>query len=285
MGYMTFEAYTNPDFGIIEKLIFFFAAFVGVALCIVIIVAGAHRSAKKTCGNEADRRKTFLELSYNRVQLFYEMLISGTSVLSFSCAYVIANHLYTILLWKGQTATQGRFSQWIAAWEGGKDFILLLLICLSCILNTVLDRLVIPLKHVTKEEKASIRLLAMFYVIVILLFLNRIGDESEYNPVMMYYLGLMVGRFVYFDASFVDFLHTIKNAGVNAYLLLLGLLLTAELCYIGFSAEFLLPRNYYIVGVFYTDLFMLAVIFFFHHTRILKIILPKLAGEVQKNAG
>ena len=152
------------------------------------------------------------------------------------------------------------------------DFILLLLICLSCVINTILDKFIIPLKEIDKDEKASIRLLAMFYVIIILVWLNHIGDESEYSPVMMYYLGLMVGRFIYFDASFVDFWNAIKGAFKNILILILAITALGILCYLGFSLNFLLERNYYIVGVLYTDIFLLASVFIIHHSRILKRI-------------
>ena len=121
----------------------------------------------------------------------------------------------------------------------------------------------------------------MFYVIIILVWLNRIGDESEYNPVMMYYLGLMIGRFVYFDASFRDFFDAIKNALLNLPLLVMGLALTGALSYVGFSLGYLLERNYYIVGVFYTNLFLLAATFVIHNSRILSLIVraPKETKE------
>ena len=123
----------------------------------------------------------------------------------------------------------------------------------------------------------------MFYVILILVYLNRIGDESEYNPVMMYYLGLMIGRFVYFDASFLDFFNAIKNAMKNSLLLLMGLILTGALCIFGFEAGFLLERNYYIVGVFYTNLFMLAAVFILHHSHLLNLFVRK-PKEKKKSA-
>ncbi len=287
---MTIEAYMNPDFTLKKKCFFFALAMTGVLLCILVIIAIARTAAARTAakeiaeGREVDRCY-FVNEVYRRVQLFYEMLISGTSVLSFSVGYVIANHLYSILIYRGHSATSGNYRHWIAAWEGGKDFILLLMICSSCVMNSILDRLIIPLKHTSKEQKASVRLLAMFYVIVILLCLNHVGSESEYSPVMMYYLGLMIGRFIYFDASFADFWTTIKNAAANAYLLVLGLMLTGSLCVIGFRLEYLLPRNYYIVGVFYTHMFMLGAIFLLHHLRLIKIFIQRLVGQTGSDDG
>ena len=152
---------------------------------------------------------------------------------------------------------------------------LLLFVCLSWVLGSILDNLLIPLKLIGKEEKASIRLLAMFYAIAVLIILNHIGDESEYSPVMMYYLGLMVGRFIYFDASFKDFIETMGRALSNIFMLILGLGLIGGLCYFGFQSGFLLERNYYIVGVFYTHLFLLPVIFILHHSRLFRMLLSK----------
>ncbi len=271
---MTIDAYFNPDFDWTKKLIFLSAAFAGILLCVLLICLGT----KLTSGRNKD---LFHERTHDFVQRFYEMIISGTSVMSFSCAYVIINHVYSLVGGSGQYGT------FVTLWENGKDFILLLLICLSCVLNTILDRLIIPLKKLDKSKKASIRLLGMFYVILILLYLNIIGDESEYNPVMLYYLGLMVGRFVYFDASFSDFCEAIKNAFFNLPLLIMGLALSAVLCRFGFGAGYLLERNYYIVGVFYTHLFMLAAIFILHHSHILQLLIrkPKAPRQDTEKAG
>ena len=258
---MTIEAYTNPDFGWPEKIIFFVAALLGLLVCdmLALFYAKLTGASRIEGGNK------------NRVQLFYEMIISGTSVMSFSCAYVIINHVYSLVLENGTGGNEG-LKAFVDAWESGKDFILLLLICLSCVLNTLLDKFIIPLKGISKDEKATVRMLAMFYVIIILVHLNNIGDESEYTPVMMYYLGLMVGRFVYFDASLSDFVTAMKNVFKSLPLLILGLAFTGLLCWFGFNSGFLLERNYYIVGVFYTHLFMLAAVFLLHHTHILDLI-------------
>ena len=270
---MTVDAYINPDFTASEKLTFFGMAFLGVVLCVFIILGGV-RIGTATLHKD-ERRRAIYERSHNRVQRFYEMIISATSVMSFSCAYVIINHIYSVLQGEVGSAEYERFSTFISIWEGWKDFVLLLLICLSCVLNTILDKLIVPLRKINKEEKATVRMLGMFYVILILLYLNIIGDESEYSPVMLYYLGLMVGRFVYFDASFGDFITAIRNVVKNLYLLLLGLLLTGILCYFGFERGYLLERNYYLIGAFYTHLFMLAAVFVLRHSHILSLLVRK----------
>ncbi len=236
------------------------------------------KTVLSTAALPKERKKAvFYTQAHNRIEKFYEMIIAGSSVMSFSCAYVIISHIYG-LVQSGQGNPGPVLEVLINAWEGGRDFVLLLLICLSCVMNTILDKFIIPLRRISKEEKATIRMLAMFYVIIILLYLNRIGDESEYNPVMMYYLGLMVGRFVYFDASFGDFIDALKNMFKNLELLILGLALTGILCFAGFNKGYLLERNYYIVGAFYVHLFMLVVIFVLKLTHIMELIVRRPKG-------
>lgn len=273
---MTVDAYLNPDFDTNEKLIFLCMAFAMVTLCVFTILGGVRISVMSV--ERKERRRELYDRSLNCVQRFYEMIISATSVMSFSCAYIICNHIYSVLQGEVGSAEYLRFGTFISIWEGWKDFVLLFFICISCVLNTILDRIFIPLKKLNREEKASVRMLGMFYVICILLYLNMIGDESEYSPVMLYYLGLMVGRFVYFDASFIDFLLALKNVFKNLYLLIFGLLITGILCYFGFENGYLLERNYYLIGAFYTHLFMLVSVFILHHSHLINLLVRKPRG-------
>ena len=76
-------------------------------------------------------------------------------------------------------------------------------------------------------------------------------------------------------ATFGDFINNIKNVFKNLYLLILGLLLTGILCYFGFDRGYLLERNYYLIGAFYTHLFMLAAVFILRHSHILSLLVRK----------
>ena len=258
---MTIEAYMNPDFTWPRKLIFFIVAILAVVLGNLLILAW-NRIALPGKGEEAERRRK--DDYYRMSEYFYELIISATSIMSFACAYVVLNHVFNLYHGSYQTGLLGTF---LYAWENWKDFVLLLMICISCVLNSFLDKFIIPIKGLNRDQIASVRMLGMFYAIIVLLYLNVIGDESEYSPVMMYYLGLMVGRFVYFDASFMDFVACMKRTVVRTPLLVLGLAISGGLSFFGFSAGYLLERNYYIVGVFYTHVFLLVAVFVLHHGR------------------
>ena len=263
----------NPDFTWPKRALFLLMAFAGLFICALIIYGWTKLAAASHHDDEESKNPN--ELFHNYMQLFYEMIIAATSVMSFACAYVILNHIYYLATAGGYNS--GYIRYFLKIMDNWKDFVLLILICMSCVLNTILDKLIIPLKRISREQKATVRMLAMFYVIILLLWLNVIGDESEYSPVMMYYLGLMIGRFVYFDASFMDFIHAIKSMFFKLPLLILGMTLSGLLCYIGFKAGFLLERNYYIVGIFYTHLFLLVTVFVTRLSHILELIvkLPK----------
>lgn len=257
---MTFKAYTNPDFTIVQKLLYLLItfAFLGIS---ILIISGVSKLITPSSRNRNGRVERNFE---DKVQRLFEMIIAGASVMSFSCAYVVINHIYDLVEKGVATDLTGTEQMLINMWSDGKDFVLLLLICLSCVINTLLDSVIIPLKRISRDEKATMRMLGMFYVIIILIFLDNIGDPSEYSPVMMYYLGLMIGRFVYFDASFSGFIHNMKNVILNLPYLALILALTGSLCFLGFKLGYFLERNYYIVGIFYAHLFMLACIFVIH---------------------
>ena len=257
---MNVGAYINPDFTWYKKLFFFLVTYLMISVCILGI-AGVERLIVKDQGSKRDSDYLYKDRLNDQIQRFMEMVISGTSVMMFSCSYVIINHISTLITSGAGGSAPRALVLLTRAWTEGKDFILLLLIIMSCVVNSILDHYIIPLKRLTKEEKATMRMLGMFYVIVILIYLNTIGDESQYGPVMMYYFGLMIGRFVYFDASFMDFVHNLKNVFFNLPFLLVTLVLTGVLALIGFKMSFFLERNYYIVGLFYTHLFMLVCVF------------------------
>ena len=49
-----------------------------------------------------------------------------------------------------------------------------------------------------------------------------------------YFLTLMIGRFVYFDASFKDFLENAKGAAKNIPIMFIGLIYLGILCAYGY---------------------------------------------------
>lgn len=276
---MSLDKYFNPEFTLEKKLLFLLMTVVGIAICVFLIYVGTKltflpsSSKRKHKLSSSEKKFLFFKNFHINIQLFIDMMISATSVMMFSCSFVIIDHVFSIV-----TSPASRYygyEEFISLWQNGKDFLLLLLICLSCVANTLFDKFIIPLKMLTKDQKASIRMLGMFYTIILLLILNRVGDHQLYAPVMMYYLTLMIGRFVYFDASFIDFIHALKSALYHSPLLIMGMLVSGSLCIAGFKLGYFLDRNFLIMGVFYTHLFILGVLFVLHNSRLMYLLVKK----------
>lgn len=276
---MSLDKYFNPEFTLEKKLLFLLMTVVGIAFCVSLIYVGTKltflpsSSKRKHKLSSSEKKFLFFKNFHINIQLFIDMMISATSVMMFSCSFVIIDHVFSIV-----TSPASRYygyEEFISLWQNGKDFLLLLLICLSCVANTLFDKFIIPLKMLTKDQKASIRMLGMFYTIILLLILNRVGDHQLYAPVMMYYLTLMIGRFVYFDASFIDFIHALKSALYHSPLLIMGMLVSGSLCIAGFKLGHFLDRNFLIMGVFYTHLFILGVLFVLHNSRLMYLLVKK----------
>ena len=94
-------------------------------------------------------------------------------------------------------------------WQKYQDIILLLFLCFSVILNGWLDIVFVPLEEIDSNQKASIRLVSSFYIILILLYIKFIYNDDNYDSLMMYFITLAVGRFIYFDFTMDDFLSRI----------------------------------------------------------------------------
>lgn len=208
------------------------------------------------------RKETFRVHTLNAVERFYEVIFSGASILSFLAIYYLIDRFVTA-------------GELRAFWDRHKDMLLLVMICLSIVLNNLVDRVIIRLKNVTPEERASVRIVGMIYVIMIFMYIKYIYENNNYDGFIMYFLGLMIGRFVYFDASFRDTLRTIKNALLQLPLMVLGLAYTGFMAYLGFSSKYLKISNGVLVSTFIAHIFMIVAIFIVHHSHILALIVGR----------
>ena len=106
--------------------------------------------------NKAIRRinRHHQERKRSIIESFFEMVFASTSVLIFlSLYYVIDERIPGVSIY----------------WQKYQDIILLLFLCFSVILNGWLDIVFVPLEEIDSNQKASIRLVSSFYIILILL--------------------------------------------------------------------------------------------------------------------
>lgn len=264
------KAYLEHYLSMPYNLIFFGVTILFVFLCFFILCIYAKaRMNKDDDGEEIE----FYSLS----DRFCEIVFSGTSILFFVAVYyLIEQHLYV--------------EPYMEIWDKYNDLLLLVLVIFSCVLNNILDRFFVPLQCV-KKEIASIRLLGMLYMICIFLYIKIPYQDSNYDSYILYFLGLMIGRFAYFDASFEDFKKNIKRAAQSIPLMIMGLSLTGILCLYGYKVKnmvfqgeavgYLLRPNGVIVNIFFAHCLMCMAVFIIYRFGIIKI-LNKMASPAER---
>ncbi len=207
---------------------------------------------------------------YYLSERFYELIFSGGSIIGFMAAYYLINRFLT----------GGAFK---AIWDDYKDYLLLVFMVISILVNTFLDHVVLRVKHLDEDAMASIRLTGMLYMIIIFGYIKFIYEDNNYDMFIAYFLTLMIGRFVYFDASFKDFLHCIKRAIANIPMMFMALAYLGIMCLYGYSTEYLLKHNGVITNIFFTHLFIIVAMFVTHFVAY-KIVQGKACGHNEKPA-
>ncbi len=181
---------------------------------------------------------------------FYELIFSATTILLFVGTYFLIDFL--------GYGDQNPF------WVEYSDFILLGFIFGSIILNSFLDNFIIPLKTMKPGARSTMRLLGMLYMLIVFAYIKFIYQNDNYDNIIFYFLTLVIGRFVYFDASIEGFTEAISDALRALPLLALSLICSGVIAYVGFSTGYLLRTNGVVFNLFLGHLFLLLVIFVVH---------------------
>ena len=240
---MSYAEYVKHYFTLPDCIIFLVLALVLLA----VVYAAFYIYSKGRFKNPRKMQREFFSLT----ERFYELIFSGGSIIGFMAAYYLINRF----------VTSGAFYQF---WSDYKDYLLLVFMIISILVNTFFDHVLVPLKRLDRDEMASIRLTGMLYMILIFCYIKFIYEDNNYDMFITYFLTLMIGRFVYFDASFKDFLHCIKQAAANIPIMIMGLTYLGILCLYGYSTSYLLKHNGVITNIFFCHLYIVVAIFVLH---------------------
>ena len=112
-----------------------------------------------------------------------------------------------------------------------------------------------------------------FYIILILLYIKFIYHDSNYDSLIMYFITLAVGRFLYFDSTLEDIKETLQGVARNLPLLVLMGSYSAIVCWYGFHCGFLLTSNGVILSTLLAHLFMDVSIFVLDKTQLVKLFI------------
>ena len=151
-------------------------------------------------------------------------------------------------------------SEFYEIWNKYDDFLLLLALFIAIFMINFVDTIVIPLKLLYRNEKATLRMMAMIYMLLIFAYIKFIYQNDNYDEIIVYFMIMVIGRFVYFDASFMDFLKSMKNLFLELPTLLLSLATTAIMAWYGFSTEYLLKSNGVVLSLWIAHIFLVMEI-------------------------
>ena len=242
---------------------FLVVAFIGLIIVLLLIFLDA-RYAQRKSSREADRDNTLPADDRRKkkgkiinietcqvVESFYELVFSSTSILFFLSAYYLIDRFMKI-------------REYRVIWNRYDDILLMAFIFMSVFLNTLLDHCFVPLRTVKSSQKASIRLVSTIYMILIFLYIRFVYQDTNYNELIIYFVGLVIGRFIYFDFTWKDFSKTMVSLWENMPLLILIIIYSGLMCWVGFTTKFLLKSNGVIVSILIAHLFMDVSIFIVH---------------------
>lgn len=187
------------------------------------------------------------------IEKYYEMIISSTSMLFFIGAYFLIEHRYFNVS-----------EELYEIWNKYDDFLLLAALFIAIFFINFVDTLIIPLKLLYREEKATLRMMAMIYMLFVFAYIKFIYKNDNYDSIIVYFLIMVVGRFIYFDASFTDFLKCMKNLFLETPTLLLSLSTTAIIAWYGFGTDYLLKTNGVVLSLWIAHIFFVAEIAIIH---------------------
>lgn len=251
----TLNEYINHYFSL-PDIIYFLLISLGIVVVIHFILLGVAKVKALKYEGE-DNKKAFLFSFEDYSERYYELLFSSTSILLFISIYFWIDMDYF------QLTTETR-----EMWANYQDFLLLGFIIISALFNNIMDHLFVPLHRLDNEKKSTLRMMGMIYMMVVFIYIKFIYEDNNYDTILFYFITLVIGRFVYFDASFSEFCQAMKRMVLSAPILLLVLLSTALLALYGFGTGYLLRANGVVGSLFIAHFFVIIEIFIVARTGV-----------------
>ena len=220
-----------------------------IAASLLFILAFARR---KSVRYTPDTRRAFVrDETVSQSEKFYELIFSNTSILVFVAVYFMIDYF----------GIGYRFKE---VWAKYNGIILLVFLMASILMISFMDNLIVPLRNVQPGDRAAMRLMGMLYMLIIFAYIKFVYQDSNYDNIIMYFLTMVIGRFVYLDASLESFQDAMKDTMRNLPLLLLGLLCTILISLFGWGTGYLIRVNGVVFNLFIAHLYLLLVIFIVH---------------------
>ncbi len=204
-----------------------------VAVGLIFVVCRLYNQYKlnndksdKSIENIKEEEKEMSETPYNICYEILELIVSNLCILSAAYIYYWLNIFFS------------PYKLWIQY----SSFVILFLIIISVLSTNIIDKR-LSLLSIPDNDKGLIRLMSSLCVLGILCFVNIKTRTDLYNNLILFYLSLVLGRFIYFDSSFNDIAEKILSIFSKIYIIILWGIYIIIICYIGFREDLLNTNN------------------------------------------
>lgn len=263
---MTFNDYLEHYLKFPDCVLFLLVS-LGLVILAHFVIAIA---AKVTSGDrtEVSKKEAYTEEFNRHAQRYYELTFACSSLLLFVGFYFLIDMNYFDFS-----------SEMWELWQKYQDFLLLGFLIISILFVSILDHVFVPVKALEGSERATLRMMSMIFMMVVFAVI-KFGDENNnYDTIVMYFITMIVGRFVYVDATLKDFGHSMKELFKALPLLLLVLSVAAGLAFYGFKTGYLLRKNGVVLSMFIAHFFVIIEIFVLGRSKLCLIISRKIFGR------
>lgn len=199
-------------------------------LCIVLVIFVVIRAFYYYQVDKSDDNYDIDEMAkkiafkpYEVAQAVFEVLISNTCTMVMMCIYHwIIEKLYFL----------SKFF----------NILLLIMIVVAVIVNNIIDNKM-EQDMLTKSDKATIRLMSSLSIVIIFAYIKIKFVISQYDELIMCYIGLAMGRFIYFDTTWEQLKISFRSSIKYIISILIAMAFTYIVSFYGFKYEVITSSN------------------------------------------
>lgn len=226
------------------SIIIIFAILVAVVIITRLILACLRTVDENSTMKEMDEiAKEYVNRPYEISQMVFEIIICNTCIIVMMYVYY--------WLFNNMPFLEGYFG-----------IIMIVLIIIAILINDFLD-VKLEQDMIKEEDKGNLRLLSSCSIILIFLLLKIYFKTVEYDEFLLCYIGLVIGRFIYFDSTCKEFFQCIKKLMQFLIPLIIALILTVIISGIGLHLGIITAKNIF----FSLIISHLEILFCIHLTK------------------
>lgn len=227
------------------RAVIILAVSVGVIFIITRwILYKSRKINERTTIEESDKiAKVYVNRPYEITQIVFEIIISNTCI-------IIVMYIYYCI---------DKYLIFLKSYLG---IIMITLIIFAILLNNLLDG-VIKQDMIKKENKANIRLISSCSVVMLFLFIKIYFKTKDYDEFLLYYVPLVLGRFIFFDSTISELKKSLSDLKFYVISLIIAVALTGIISWIGIYLQVITADNLFINLI----ICHIAIICFIYNTK------------------